>query len=358
MPKKVLVTGGAGFIGHHIVEHLLKNTDCEIIVLDRLTYASSGFDRLRDIQAFDDRRVRCFTADLASPWGLGLVNEIGDPEYILHLAAETHVDCSIDNPWDFIRANIMGTFELLQFARTRNNLQRLLYFSTDEVFGPASPVVNPGHLDSPMGWWLEQQHVYREWDRYNSTNPYSATKAAGEELCLAWANTYKVPVIITHTMNCFGERQHPEKFIPMVVRNVLAGETVTIHSDISKTRSGSRFYIHCRNVAAAVTFLLDKSHVREKYNIVGEREVSNLEMAQWIADILGCSLHYEMADFHSSRPGHDLRYGLDGSKMAALGWTLPLDFEQSLQKTIKWMVAPENARWLNLQEKQKVSSGN
>ncbi len=197
----------------------------------------------------------------------------------------------------------------------------MLYFSTDEVFGPAGPEV-----------------AFKEWDRYNSSNPYAATKAGGEELALAYANTYKLPVFITHTMNVFGERQHPEKFIPKVVRHVVRGLTMPIHSDPSRTKPGSRFYIHARNVADAVLFLLEHGEPREKYNIVGEREVDNLTLAQMIARVIGKPLKYELIDFHNSRPGHDLRYALDGSKLAAMGWSHPKEFEASLAKCVRWML--------------------
>ncbi len=329
MFQKILVTGGAGFIGHHFVEHILKNTDWDVVVLDRLTYASSGLDRLRDINVFDGNRVKIFTADFTKPIEGGLAQEIGDIDYIVHLGAETHVDRSIHDAEPFVLANVFGTFRMLEFARTQKNLKRFLYFSTDEVFGPA----------------LEGT-AFKEWDRYNSKNPYAATKAGGEELAIAYHNTHRVPVMVTHTMNVFGERQHPEKFIPMTIRKILAGEGVTIHSNKEKTKAGSRFWIHGRNVAAAVVFLLGKGEVGDKYNIVGEREVDNLEMAQVIAKILGKPLHYEMVDFHSSRPGHDLRYALDGSKLQAMGWQLPLSFDQSLEKTVRWTV--EHPKWLTL----------
>ena len=204
-----------------------------------------------------------------------------------------------------------------------------MYFSTDEVFGPALNGID-----------------YKEWDRYNSTNPYSASKAGGEELCLAYANTYKLPIIITHCMNAFGERQHPEKFIPSVIKKIVNNETVFIHSDSTKTKAGSRFYIHCRNIASAILFLLNESQNRDKYNIVGEKEVNNLEMAGFIARVIGKPLEYEMVDFHSSRPGHDLRYSLDGTKMKELGWQIPKNFEKSLTKTIQWYLKPENEKWL------------
>ena len=255
---KILVTGGCGFIGHHVVEHFLKTTVWDIVIFDKLTYASSGFDRVRDIKAFDDKRVTFFTTDLASPIPPGVYQETKDIDYILHLAAETHVDNSITDPEPFVISNVVGTMHMLNYAKKLPNLKGFNYFSTDEVFGPAPEGVN-----------------YKEWDRYDSSNPYAASKAGGEELVLAYANTYKLPVFITHGMNCFGERQHPEKFIPLIIRKVLQGETVTIHADKTATIPGSRFYIHCRNVAHALHFLLDKFTLRDKYNIVGEREAKD-----------------------------------------------------------------------------------
>lgn len=331
MSKKIIITGGAGFVGHHVVEHVLKNTDWDVTVLDRLTYASSGFDRLRDIKAFDDRRVHMFTADFVHDFGSGLRRELGEPDYLLHLAAETHVDNSISDPWPFVESNVVGTFKILQWARQLTKLEKMIYFSTDEVFGPAPEGV-----------------LHKEWDRYNSTNPYSATKAGGEELCLAWANTFKVPVLISHTMNVFGQRQHPEKFIPMVVRRTLNGEKILVHSNPEKTKSGSRFYIHARNVASAVQFLFEHGEIRDKYNVVGEEEVSNEDMVKTIGEILGKKPNYEKIDFHSSRPGHDLRYALDGEKMRAMGWAIPKRFHESLESTVRWIVDPANRKWLDL----------
>jgi len=347
--EKVLITGGCGFIGHHFVEHFLKNTQWKIIVLDKLTYAASGFDRLRDIEAFSNERVKVFTADLSQGVEDGIKTEIGPVDYIMHLAAETHVDRSIESPKEFVTANVMGSWGVLEFARWQmakygGRLKALQYFGTDEVFGPAYMPEDASRWACTIRDTLQLRGVYEEWDRYNSTNPYSATKAGGEELALAYANTYKVPLFVTHTMNCFGERQHPEKYIPMVIRKVLQGEEVTVHGNEDGSRSGSRFYIHCRNVASASHFLLERGKRREKYNIVGEQEVSNLELARLIADILGKPLKYRMVDFHSSRPGHDLRYGLDGGKMERLGWRPPMKFVSSLMSTVKWTL--DHPRWL------------
>lgn len=339
---KVLITGGAGFIGSHIIEHILRNTDWDIISLDRLN-VSGNYKRLTDMSCWEKEghRVRSVVHDLRCAVNDLVAADIGQVDYILHLGASTHVDRSIVDPMSFVLDNVVGTTNILQFARKLNDpeylheskgmLKAFLYFSTDEVFGPA-----PGFT------------AYKEWDRYNSGNPYAAAKAGGEEMALAYANTYKLPVIITHTMNVFGERQHPEKFIPLVMSKVWRGETVKIHANKDKTKAGSRFWIHGRNVAAAILYLLKNydGEPADKFNIVGEREVDNLAMAQMIAKFMDMELKYEMVDFHSSRPGHDLRYGLDGNKMKQLGWELPVDFEDSLRRTVEWTMM--NPKWLSI----------
>lgn len=325
---KVLITGGCGFIGHHIVQHIYLQTDWEIVIVDKLSYASKGLERIRDLHMLDDPRVKLFTIDLVNSLSDGIVTELGNVDYILHLAAETHVDNSIEDPVQCIHNNVMSTVHILEYARKLKGLQKILYFSTDEVYGPA------------LG-----DHLYKEDDRQNPTNPYSASKAAAENICLSYANTYKIPVMICNVMNVFGERQHVEKFIPKCIDAISKGEKVLIHSYPSCQESGTRFYIHARNVAAAVLFIIDNGTVGERYNICGEKEVSNLDMAKYIAESMGLTLDYELIDFHSTRPGHDLRYGLDGSKLNAMGWHLPVTFETSLKNTIQWTL--EHKKWLS-----------
>lgn len=327
MTKKILITGGCGFIGHHFVEHVYKNTDWNIVVIDKLSYASKGLDRLRDTDTLHSSRVKVFTYDLVSPISDGLIDEIGDVNYIVHMAAETHVDNSIKTPVFVMKNNIESTVNMLEYARTIKSLEMFFYFSTDEVFGPA------------LG-----DKLYGEWERHKPTNPYSASKSAAEQICVSYENTYKLPLMMVNVMNAFGERQHVEKFIPLCIKKILNGETVHIHSYPDKKTAGTRFYIHARNIASAVLFLINNGEVGEKYNISGEKEVSNLEMAQMIARVMGRELNYEMVDFHSDRPGHDLRYGLDGSKLFSMGFKLPTDFESSLEKTIQWTLRNQN--WL------------
>jgi len=326
--KKVLITGGAGFIGHHVVEHFLRKTNWDIIILDKLSYASYGLERLKSNGAYPHPRVKVFPVDITLPITVGLKKEIGeDVNLIIHMAAESHVDNSISEPRKFFHNNIDGTVEMLEYARTLEDLDMFFYFSTDEVYGSA-----PDNL------------AYKEWDRHKPTNPYSASKSAAENICIAYENTYKVPLMSINVMNAFGARQHVEKFIPMTIKNVLEGNKVYIHSYPDKKRAGSRFYIHARNIAAAILFLLGKGKIGEKYNIVGEQEVDNLELAQSIAAAVGKPLDYEMVDFHSSRPGHDLRYSLCGEKMDSLGWKLPINFGDSLKATVEWTI--QNPEWL------------
>ena len=342
--KNVLITGGAGFIAHHLIYYLLKKTKWNIVSLDRLDY-SGNLNRLDNILSQldekDKQRVKIVFHDLKSEINPWIKKEIGDIDIILHLAAGSHVDRSIDFPMEFVLDNVVGTANILEYARYINDkkgLERFIYFSTDEIFGPA-----PKGID------------YKENDRYNSTNPYSATKAGGEELAVAYENTYNLPIYITHTMNVFGERQHPEKFIPMCIKKIRDGETVTIHSDHTKKIPGSRHYIHAEDVAEAINFLLTNKIESEidfggakcpKFNIVGSEEINNLELAQIIANCQNKELKYEMVDFHSSRPGHDLRYSLSGEKMKKLGWQPSIKLTERIKQVVDWSLNNEN--WIEL----------
>jgi len=326
-PTRVLVSGSCGFIGSHLVEHAARCTTWEIVCIDKLNYAAKGWSRLKDSGVYYNPRLTCLTWDLECPLSDGMKREIGDIDIIIHMAAETHVDNSITDPVMCIRNNIMSTVNLLEFARTLPNLKKFQMFSTDEIYGSAPPDVN-----------------YKEDDRHFPTNPYSASKAASEDICIAYYNTYNVPVFITNLMNVFGERQHVEKFIPLVIKKLLHDEVVDIHVDADGKTPGSRFYIHARNVAAAVLFLLDKASVGERYNIVGEREVDNLTLLKMIAGYMGKEPRYNLVKFAENRPGHDIRYALDGSKLFAMGWKLPVDFEHSLEKTVKWTL--QHPEWL------------
>lgn len=341
MSKRVLITGGAGFIAHHVIERILRTTDWDIVSLDRLDFSGNLnrlADMMQDIPADQRKRLQIVWHDLKAEINPLTSAMIGDINIVLHLAAGSHVDRSIEFPMEFVMDNVVGTTNLLQYARTLSNLERFVYFSTDEVFGPAPEGVN-----------------YAEYDRYNSTNPYSATKAAAEEICVAFENTYKLPIVVTHTMNVFGERQHPEKFIPMVIQKARDGELVTVHSDPSRTKAGSRHYIHAKDVADGLMFILenlqDYKHTGDyggakcpKFNLVGPEEIDNLTLAKMIASAVGKELVYEMTDFHSSRPGHDLRYALSGDLLKSLGWEPKIKFSDRVKEVVDWTLV--NTRWL------------
>jgi dTDP-glucose 4,6-dehydratase len=343
MSKHVLITGGAGFIAHHVIELLIRKTDWRITTLDRLDF-SGNLNRLHEIlETYDKetkKRVNVVFHDLKAeinPLVQNFMHKFGTPDIILHLAASSHVDRSITHPMEFIFDNTIGTAHLLEYARRLEKLDTFLYFSTDEIFGAAPPGVS-----------------YDERARYNSTNPYSASKAGAEELCVAYENTYKIPMMITHTMNVFGERQTPEKFIPLCIKKVDLGEKIWIHSDQTRTHAGSRFYIHAQDVAEALLFLLiNKPKVATdyggakcaKFNIVGKEEIDNLTLAKLVAQAQGKELIYEMIDFHTSRPGHDLRYALSGDLMRSLGWEPTIAFSQRIKQVSDWYL--QNKRWLD-----------
>jgi dTDP-glucose 4,6-dehydratase len=342
MSKTVLITGGAGFIAHHVIDKILKETDWHIVSLDRLDI-SGNLNRLHDMLQDHDprevaRRLRIIFHDLKAEVNSQIIADIGHIDIVLHLAAGSHVDRSITYPMEFVQDNVVGTVNMLDYARKHlPNLERFVNFSTDEIYGIAPPGV-----------------AYKEYDRYNSTNPYSASKAAAEEFCVAYENTYKMPIVVTHTMNVFGERQHPEKFIPATIQKVRDGETVVIHADPSRTVAGSRMYIHARDVAEGLMFILNLENYQHtgdyghahcpKFNLVGTEEIDNLTLAQMIAAAVGRELKYEMTDFHTSRPGHDMRYALDGGLLKSLGWEPKIKLSERIKGMVDWTL--ENERWL------------
>lgn len=341
---RVLITGMLGFIGHHVAAHLLESTDWELVGLDR-TDETSTHHRMRWIRCWPDCAKRCKFVwhDLRASINSTVKHQIGPIDVVLHLAASTHVDRSITEPLSFIQDNVIGTAHLLEWWREHVRVQKrlsgllvqheplLVHMSTDEVFGPAS-----------------EGQLFKEFDRYNSANPYSASKAGAEELVVAYSNTYKFKAAVCHIMNVFGERQHPEKFIPMTIGKILRGENVLIHSN-KKLGPGRRFYCHAENVARALHWLVDRRGTLprfDKWNVVGEREVSNLEMAELIAKYLDKSLSYDFVDADTLRPGHDFRYSLDGSKLRNAGFKYALGFEEALERVVKWSV--EHPDWVGV----------
>jgi len=332
MDKRLLITGGAGFVGHHLVEGVLKNTDWEIVILDCLTYAGN-LNRLTDILIWEKEkhRVKFVWHDLKSPISETTHKLIGDLDYIWNLAAESHVEKSLTDSIPFVMSNVLGTANLLEYLKHYQlNLKKYVQFSTDEVYGPA-----------PEGVY------YKEWDRLKPSNPYSGAKAGGDMMAYAFAHSFNLPIIITRSMNIFGERQHPEKFIPKTVKAILENKSVVIHGVPGQI--SSRCWIHARNICDALLFLMEKSEAEEIYNIVGE-ERNALDLANRISRIIKNrdleEKEIEYVDYHKTRPGHDRRYALDGSKLREMGYQPKLTLDQSFDKMIKWMV--ENRKWLEL----------
>ncbi len=334
---RILLTGGAGFVGSHVLAHLLAHTDADIVVPWTLRHRGNS---QRLAEALDQapepgawtHRVTTFMHDLACPMPATLVEEIGPVDYILNIASESHVDRSISDPAPFIRNNVELMLNVLDLTRQLRP-RMLLHMGTDEEYGPA---------------YGDYKHV--EWDTVLPSNPYSASKAAQSAIATSYWRTFGVPVVLTRTMNLIAPGQDAEKFIPTIIRKVLAGETVQIHSS-PDGQPGSRHWIDAREFGAAWLHLMRTVEPEmypdadrpSMFHVVGE-ERSNLEIAQTIADVLDRPLHYELTSFHSSRPGHDLRYALDGSKLAEAGWSPGRPLEETLADIVAWYLA--HPAWL------------
>ena len=315
--KRLLITGSAGFVGSHTAKWILEHTDWEVVGLD-------SFRHLGDAERISaDPRYSMICHDLNAPISNRTAARIGDIDYIINCASISHVDTSIEDPVYVWESNTRLIGNILQYARELPSLEKFIHCSTDEVFGSAYG-----------------DHCHHEWDVIAPSIPYAASKAAQASLCFAYWRTYGTPIAITHCMNMIGTMQDAEKYLPKIVSRVHKGETVTVHGQPDKV--GSRMYIDCRNLADAWLFMLQEidfsSYGEEtrmtKFNIAGLEEITNLELAQRIADRMGKDLKYEFVDFHKTRAGHDLRYALDSSKIYAAGWKPPIDLEQTFDEVI------------------------
>lgn len=335
--KRVLLTGISGSIGTHTLIHILHNTDWEVVGI--MTGRNKGLvervtEMLRDHTEYWER-VTLVTHDLTKPLTKNVKKRLGHIDYIINLASLSDVEASIKNPAPFIQNNINIVINTLEYAREVKP-EVFLQFSTDEVYGPSG---------------RDQRH--EEWSTILPSNPYSASKASQEAIAISYWRTYGVPVIITNTMNNFGEYQQDSKYPVIIQRCLMNDETLTIHG--KENDIGSRYYIHSRNASDALLFILNNlpPHAHkdgeldrpDRYNIVGDKQVDNLELALCIANIMGKELKYEFVDFHATRPGHDRHYGLTGHKLKKLGWKSPLSFEESLKNTIEWQV--EHSEWID-----------
>jgi len=334
----LLITGAGGSIGCHTLKHALDNTNWNIVSLDSFRHRGLT-DRIEVmLQAHPEfrSRVRVYTHDLTAPISDLLASKIGEVDHIINMASLSDVHDSILHPVGFIQNNVNVILAMLEYARAVKP-KTFLQISSDEVYGPT-----------------DGKSFHKEWDPIVPSNPYSASKAAQEVIAIAYWRTYGIPLIIVNLMNNFGEMQSPAKFPAIVQRKVRAGETVTIHGTDKSV--GSRFYIHSRNSADAFLFLLKDTephiHVEgtvdkpDRYNIVGDKQVTNVELAKMIASFIGKPLKYELEEFKKSRPGHDHHYGLDGAKLAAFGWKSPMPLEQSMKNVVHWY--EDNPEWLDL----------
>lgn len=333
--KRLLLTGVGGFAGCHFLDHYLINTDWEIIGIDSWQHKGVP-ERVADSEHYQNNkdRVKIITHDLNAPLSKVAIERLGKIDYIVNLASLSHVDTSIDSPVPFVANNVNIALNMLELARIVKP-EKFIQFSTDEVYGPMLD-------DTP----------HAEWSPIIPSNPYSASKAAQEAIAISYWRTYSVPVYITNTMNLIGEKQDGEKYLPKIVKSVLNGTSLTVHA--KNGVAGSRFYLHCRNAADAILFILNKVEPRMfpefntpvRLNVVGKTELNNLDFAKMVARFMGKELKYEFIDVHSVRPGHDPRYGLDGKALEDLGYHYPVDFEDSLKRTIDWMCQPENAKFI------------
>lgn len=332
--KRVMITGIAGFVGTHMAAHILANTDWEVVGIDSFRHKGKP-DRIRDLLLAHPeykKRLKVIMYDLKAPISEQMDYEMGKLDYVLSIASESHVDRSISHPRTFIENNVEIILTLLEWLREHPEVKHFIHTSTDEVYGPA----------------YDFDHV--EGEPHRPSNPYSASKAAQESIIYSYWRTYGLPITITNTMNMYGSLQETEKFVPMIIKNILDGKPVTAHVSPEGV-PGSRYYLHVRNQCDAQLFLL-KNHKPtlypardiDRFNIVSEDEINNIEMINRIAAILGKPVEIKKVNFHESRPGHDLRYGLDGSKMRALGWKQPVPFEQSLAETVDWYL--KRPEWL------------
>ena len=318
----VLISGASGMVASHVLKYLLKHTNYDFIAVCGWEHKGEPEKVLWAMEGYKDR-VKVITHDLSKPFTPRVKRAIGQVDIILNIASDSHVDRSITEPVDFIQNNVNLALTMLEFAREVKP-KLFLQFSTDEVYGVAPEGTN---------------HV--EWSPIIPSNPYSASKAAQEAIAISYWRTYGVPVVITNTMNVYTENQDWEKFIPLCVNKIMKGGELTIHAYPGATKAGSRFYIHADSVAEAVNFIMNKpvglypeTDKPDRYNIVGDVEMDNLSLAKVISCVLQKPLNYKLVDFHSSRPGHDTRYALDGTKLAQAGWSPTKNFDVKIEETV------------------------
>ncbi len=330
---RVVVTGGAGFIGSALVRYLVREKGYEVLNLDALTYAGN-LSSLRDIESRSNYHF--VQADICDQAAVGDVFRSFRPNRIMHLAAESHVDRSITGAADFIRTNVLGTFTLLDEARQywsslghdEKELFRFLHVSTDEVYGS-----------------LNENGLFSEETPYDPSSPYSASKAGSDHLAKAWQRTYGLPVVVSNCSNNYGPYHFPEKLIPLTILNAIAGEPLPIYGKGENVRD----WLYVEDHARALDIIIERGRIGETYNVGGRNERRNLDVVHRICDVLdrlrpADQPHRELVEFVSDRPGHDARYGIDASKVEReLGWRAEENFETGIEKTVSWYL--DNEWW-------------
>ena len=334
-PRTILVTGGAGFIGSAVVRHIIENTNDIVINVDKLTYAGN----LDNVNEVSGNFRYCFEqVDICDRYAIDDVFSHHQPDVVMHLAAESHVDRSIDSPVDFIETNIVGTYNMLEVARSywasleeiKKCSFRFHHISTDEVFG-----------DLEGG-----DDLFTEETPYAPSSPYSASKAASDHLVRAWFRTYNLPVIITNCSNNYGPYQFPEKLIPLVILNALAGEDLPVYGAGDQVRD----WLYVDDHAEALFKVVQQGVVGETYNIGGHNEKKNIEVVRTVCNILDELMPLDEGSYQdlithvADRPGHDQRYAIDASKIAKdLNWRPKETFDSGIRKTIRWYL--DNKNW-------------
>ena len=331
---KIIVTGGAGFIGSALVRYLIGHTDHEVLVVDKLTYAGN-LASLASVHSHP--RYHFLLTDICDRSAISGIFSNFDPDAVMHLAAESHVDRSIDGPAEFINTNVVGTYVLLEAALAhwrklgaRTESFRFLHVSTDEVYGA-----------------LKDEGSFTEETRYDPRSPYSATKAASDHLVRAWSHTYGLPILLTSCSNNYGPHQFPEKLIPLTIIKGLAGEPMPVYGRGLNVRD----WLFVDDHAQALTLVLERGRVGETYDVGGHAERRNIDVVGAICDAMDqltqcptASSHRTLINFVPDRPGHDFRYAIDFSKLnAELGWSPQHSFETGLFRTVKWYL--ENRAW-------------
>lgn len=334
--KRLLLTGIGGSIGIHVFGHIMTNTDWEVIGIDSFRHKGWSDRVSLDLKCHPDRteRLNMITHDLAAPFSELTKKKIGHVDYIINMASLSDVYASIQEPVEFIQNNVALATNMLEYAR-ESRPEVFIQISTDEVYGPT---------DGKTG--------LKEWSPILPSNPYAASKACQEAIAIAYWRTYSVPVIITNTMNNFAEMQQGSKFPVMVQKMIENGEAIIIHG--KEGDIGSRSYIHSRNFADALLFILknlspymhapDTVDRPDRYNIAGDKQLDNLELVKLIGKLMGKEPKYILQNSQFSRPGHDKHYGLDDAKLKEKGWKSPVSFEESLKNTIQWQ--SQNKEWL------------